>query len=164
MSWQRFLGLLALLFGMALPVQSAQLAGSGDMLQYLKKIQGSWLRDCRKIVFQGETLFEQTRLKVTFTDLLFTTTHYSNADCFLEVEQYQTRYQYTLGEAAQSVDHKKVYELNLRLTDPSPGVINLPLTNIIRYSNGNLLFGQPVPGGSGERLSRLDYQNPFYRR
>ena len=78
---------------------SVETVGSKDRLHFLKKIQGRWQSDCRKVFSAEKVLFEQTTLSVSFTQLTFATVEYTNKECFLEYRKYQTLYAYTIGDA-----------------------------------------------------------------
>ena len=160
----RGLAALALLVFFMGTAQAQQLAGSQDRLQMLKKIQGSWLRDCEQVVSAGRTVFEQTRLGVDFTKLVFSTKEYSNRECSLVVREYKTEYRYSLGDSIPVDAGQTAYELNLTPVSSPEGIIRLPLKNLIHFNNGYLYFGlRDIQLKPEERLTHLDRQLTFQR-
>lgn len=161
-SWQ-----VAVCLWLALTVEAVtaqQLAGSQDRLQMLKKIQGSWVRDCHKVFNGDQTVFEQTRLRVSYTDMVFRTREYSNRDCTLVVSEYETQYKYNLGEAVDSTPKKYFYELDLQPVVNEQGLVRMPRKNLVHFDDGYLYFGLRQAVANPEaRLQELDLQFYFQR-
>lgn len=146
------------------PALGQQLAGSQDRLQMMKKIQGTWLRDCRPVISHGHTVFEQTKLGVDFTRLVFKTIEYSNRECTLIERQYTTEYRYTLGDAVPVDAGQTAFELNLTPNQTPQGLVRLPLSNLIQFRNGYLYFGlRDINLKPDQRLTLIDRQLNFQR-
>lgn len=158
-----------LIFGVNLGAAAAPLVGSDHRLQFMQKIQGSWLRDCRKAAHKGKVFYEQTRLSVSYTHLNFKTGEYKDNNCVQLIREYKTRYLYTVGDLVEPTRRAKVYEMNIDLNAEEPGIIRMVADNIVQFDSGFLYFGERSlstsfhAGAKRERLTSLDRQTPFYR-
>lgn len=141
---------------------SAELAGSADGLQILRKIQGRWQSDCHPGSGAARGSYLQQQLTFSFTHLRIVTTEYSDVGCVSQRAQQSSRFRYIVGGALYVSDGKKVYAIDFDADGDSSPPASLPVSNIIHYSNGELLMGLPSDR-RGERPMRLDYSRPFRR-
>lgn len=130
--------LAALLCIQPTAVMGAQLAGSGDVLQMLKKIQGRWQSDC----FPGTAArYQQETLIFSFTHVRYVVIEYPSSSCVKEVSRHSTKYQFILGDALETRDGRLVYAIDFVNGDDAE-VDTLPRFNIVHYSDGELLLGR----------------------
>lgn len=155
-------GLLALAVMFSGGAAAAELAGSADGLQILRKIQGRWQSDCHPAASASRGGYLQQQLIFSFTHLRVAATEYSDADCTSQRAQYSSKYRYVLGSALYISDGRKAYALDLEVDGGSSSSISMPVSNIIHYSNGELLMGLPS-SARDKRPMRLDYARPYRR-
>lgn len=159
-----------LFFLQSMSVTGSQLAGSGDILQMLKKIQGRWQTECFAVASGAGANYRQEVLKFSFTHVRFEVTEYANANCVQKRSQHSTTYPFVLAGMLQSSDGQSVYAIDFNDSDNPTPYTFLPPRNIIRYASGQLLLGLSSVGGdeapldrSNRRLMRLDDRKPFTR-
>ncbi len=143
---------------------ASPMIGLDPGLNFMKKMQGRWQRDCRKVFSAEQVVYEQTQLTVTFTQLTFKTVEYTNSDCFVVHRKYTNDYQYRLGEIHPNQGGSKVFALDLISVTGGKGVAGVKPKNIVQIKDGYLYFGMlDVNLTEGKRLKTLDRQLKFYR-
>jgi len=130
---------------------ASPMIGLDPGLNFMKKMQGRWQRDCRK-VFSAEQV------------VTFKTVEYTNSDCFVVHRKYTNDYQYRLGEIHPNQGGSKVFALDLISVTGGKGVAGVKPKNIVQIKDGYLYFGMlDVNLTEGKRLKTLDRQLKFYR-
>ncbi len=142
---------------------AADLAGSGNRLQMMQKIQGSWQNRCETIAHQPKEVFAFTKLKIDFQTLQVERKIYLDSQCLRERDNKVQRYRYLLGNPTLTKNGEAVFELGLQLQgDDNTGGSWHPL-NLIKYQDGKLFFGLWSNEERNQRLNQLDKRNPFVR-
>lgn len=142
-------------------VAAGSLAGSGEGLRMLQKIQGKWQSGC--MPHEDVSRYQRQFFRFSFTHLRQRDVHFADAICSIEVGQKQVEYRYTLGEALDLSAGKRAFALNLEVVDGSAVEAQLHRYNIAHYSDGALLFGLDGNEAPKQRLVTLDTGNPLRR-
>ena len=144
--------------------RSAPLVGSDSVLSFMKKVQGQWQRDCRKVVSRGQVVYEQTLLSVSFTHFTFKTTEYSNDTCVKKIRNYQTPYRFQIVGVLPNQGGVKVHAIDLIPEGAPVGVVKYAVKNLLQFKDGHLFFGLAEAGAEpAKRLTKLDRKLGYQR-
>lgn len=168
MRWHRFIlassayaiGTLGLLTA-AGAANAASLAGSGEGLQLLRKIQGTWQGACSKP--KGADVYQMQALHFSFTHLRQRIRYFSDSSCVREIHDQTAEYRFALHEPVETSSDMRAYAINLQAEGDSSPSKPLHPANIIHYSDGVLLLGRGDDLDPSLRLTALDTSNLFRR-
>lgn len=150
-------------FSPGVTLSAADLAGSGNRLNMMHKIQGTWRGVCEPVANGPKYGYQYQTLNISYTHFKLTTTVYSDDRCVKELQRHNHSFRYNLGESLLTTGDKAVFALNLSGEQGGDDAQLLYPYNIVRFDDGQLLFGLAPAIDHGERLKVLDYQHPFVR-
>lgn len=140
---------------------ASDLIGSGERLRMMQKIQGQWSNRCEPFTRVPKELFGATHIDISYTHLTVSKHIFKDSRCLHTADIRKAKYRYVLGEPVRTAQGKFAFELNLQAESDEGASLN-PL-NIILYEKGALYLGLWQDSEVGERLQKLDVDNPYKR-
>lgn len=154
-------GLPVLLCCWAVPGWAQPGLAGNKQVNLLRSVQGQWSLACT--ASNQASHFQRVTLKVSFTHLSFSESHYSDDQCRHLKSTLSNSYRFILGEERILEDGVRAFAVEVIPVHEEAPAASIPRHNLLRYTGGRLYLGAANADAPQDAATQLNYRAIYTR-